>query len=416
MWTWIKLGGRNLLKNKRRSAFTVGAVALGFAAVNVFGGFTAYVYRGIEDGFIYAHANGHLTIFKKGFLEEGALDPASFLLSEEDLARIHEVCMEDPRVVLATPQLRISGMISNGKSSVIFLGVGRVPSDEIAIRRRAGGFVKLLRPFDGQELRDDTKQDVSAAPGLAEKLGLGLGSDAIVFAPTIDGQMNALDAHIVQLVDSPDEVLADKILIVPLEFARSLYDTTGADRMTVLIEHTRDTAAVREALDVRLAAAGLDVEIKTWQELRVSYFKIRNMFDVIFIFIFVIVFIIVLLSVVNTVGMAVVERTREIGTMRSLGLKRRGVLIMFAAESAVMALVGCVLGLALTLLAVFALDLAGPTWIPPTITRRVPLQVYLVPEYLLLSLLCLILLAMCTAVVPARRAARIDIVDALGHV
>jgi len=416
MLTWLKIGARNLLKNRRRSAFTVGAVALGFAAVNLFGGFTAYVYKGIEDGFIYAHANGHLTIYKEGFLTRGAQDPTAYLLTESELKTIRDVCRSDPRIKLVTPQLRIAGMISNGRASVIVMGYGRVPSDEAFIRKQVGGFVALLRPFDGQALRDDVVTEIGVSHELAKKMGFDLGSDAILVAPTVDGQMNALDANIVQFVDSPDEVLSDKIVAVPLGFAQLLYNTTSADRMTVLLNKTQETLTVRTQLQERLARAGVKADVRTWQEMRVSYFKIHDMFNVIFLFIFVIVFVIVLLSVVNTVSMAVLERTREIGTLRALGLKRRGVLIMFAAESAILAVLGSAVGFLVTVGCCAILDWVQPTWIPPTVTRRIPLQVFLVPGYLVLAFVCLMVLAVGAAVVPARRAARTRIVDALGHI
>ena len=57
-----------------------------------------------------------------------------------------------------------------------------------------------------------------------------------------------------------------------------------------------------------------------------------------------------------------------------------------------------------------------PTWVPPTVTKRVPLEIYIVPEYIVLSLVFLIILAIIAAVLPARRAARMSIIDALGHV
>ncbi|MCH5377485.1 MAG: FtsX-like permease family protein, partial [Planctomycetes bacterium] len=63
---------------------------------------------------------------------------------------------------------------------------------------------------------------------------------------------------------------------------------------------------------------------------------------------FAIVFVIVLQSVVNTIGMSVIERTRETGTLRALGLKRRGVRILFGAEAGALALFGCVIGMLLT--------------------------------------------------------------------
>jgi putative ABC transport system permease protein len=71
---------------------------------------------------------------------------------------------------------------------------------------------------------------------------------------------------------------------------------------------------------------------------------------------------------------------------------------------------------ALTLAAVLAMRMAKPTWIPPNISMRVPLEIWIVPEYMALSFVCLCLLAMLVAAIPARRAARLPIIDSLGHV
>ena len=85
MKTWIKIAFRNLLKNRRRSLFTILAIGLGFAAVNLFGGFTSYMFTNLEDSYIYAQANAHITIFKKDFLTKGKLDPVAFLLAQEEI-------------------------------------------------------------------------------------------------------------------------------------------------------------------------------------------------------------------------------------------------------------------------------------------------------------------------------------------
>ena len=69
--------------------------------------------------------------------------------------------------------------------------------------------------------------------------------------------------------------------------------------------------------------------------------------DMIFMFLFLIVFVIVIMSIVNTMGMAVLERTREIGTLRALGLKRKGVRTLFAMEGALIGFFGSILGLIL---------------------------------------------------------------------
>jgi putative ABC transport system permease protein len=416
MLTWVKIAARNLRKNSRRSLFTILAVGLGFAAVNVFGGFTAYIFNGLKLGYIYAQANGHLTVFKKGFLTMGKLDPASYLLSEAETHRIREVLEDLPQVSLVTTQLNFSGLLSNGDVSTIFVATGRVPSDIRAIRSQAPGIIGRIKLFNGKALEDDIVYGIGLSSGLAKSLGLGLGSDAIAMAPTTEGQINALDVEVFQLFESPAETLNDKLMLVPLTFAQSLSDTTSVDRVTVLLHDIEQTESVKAFLVNALAKRGLHVEVKSWQELAPFYTKVKDMFNIIFLFVFVIVFVIVVMSVVNTISMAVMERTIEIGTLRALGLKRRAIIKLFAIESALLGLFGSALGVCLTGISWLVVSMARPTWIPPPITRRVPLEVYIVPEFMVLSMTLLVFLSLIAAVVPARKAARMNIVDALGHV
>jgi putative ABC transport system permease protein len=416
MFTWVQIGLRNLYRNRRRSAFTVGAIAFGFAAINLFGGFTAYVFTGLEEGHIYAFGNGHLAVARTGNLSEGSGNQADTLLTDEEIRKVESIARTDSRILLVAPQLLFSGLLSNGQDSTIFIGMGRNPSQTRTIASHARGTVAQLKPYDGTPLDDAIPTHIGLSAGLAKRLGIERGGDVIAMAPTVNGQMNALDARVCQTFDAREEALADKVALTPLSFARELCDTTGANRLNILLTDTRHTETVRDSLARQLRDTGLNLEVISWQNLSLSYFKIRDMFQVIFSFLFTIVLIIVILSVVNTISMAVMERTREIGTLRALGLKQRGTIALFAIESALLALLGCAAGLLLTFLGWGGIRLLEPTWIPPTFTRRIPLEVYLVPEYQLLSLVFLVGLCVLAAVLPSRRAARMSIVDSLGHV
>jgi putative ABC transport system permease protein len=202
MLNWLQIGGRNLLRNKRRSAFTIGAVALGFAAVNLFGGFTSYVYRGLENTYVYAYGNGHLTLFREGYLQHGTLHPERYLLTSNDLAVIRAVLQADPRVRYSTEQLNIVGLLSNGRASTIAAAEGRVAADTRFFRDRGRDFIGSLKFYQGEELDDARPARVGVSHGLASLLSLTNGSEAILMGTTVDGQMNALDVQVAQLIDA----------------------------------------------------------------------------------------------------------------------------------------------------------------------------------------------------------------------
>lgn len=414
MMTWCKLGLRNLVRNARRSLVTVMAIGLGFLAVNTLGGFTAYIFTSLQDSYIFGEGNGHLTVFKAGFLDRGKLDPLPFLLDAAELAALRKVLAADPDVVLATPALHISGLLSNGKVSTIFVAAGRVPEDMRSIAARAPDPAGNGSRFDGLPLSTAKPYGIGVSRGLAQQLNLALGATAVAMAPTVGGQVNALDAQLLQLVDAPVEALEDKLAMVPLAFAQSLYDTASADRVTVLLRGEENTAAACVRLRAAFAQAGLALEVRTWQQMAPFYTKVKKMFNVIFLVTFLIVFLIVVMSVLNTVGMAVLERTREIGTLRALGLRRAGIVRLFAIESMLLGAFGSLFGMLLMLLLLYLVHLLQPTWVPPQITREVPLRIYLVAPYWLASVSLLLALSLAAAVFPARKAARKEITDALG--
>ena len=416
MLTWLKIGFLNLLQNRRRSLATLGAIAFGFAAINLLGGFTDYIFKSLEDTYIYAQSNGHISVFKKGFLEQGSLDPGKYLIGEKELASIIFQCEQEPEVVLATPQLNITGLVSNGTISTIMMASGKDPAATNRIGRLARGFTARLKLFEGSPFPDDAFAKAGISQGLADKLGLAPGSEIILMTSTIDGFMNAMDAEVIMTFDAAIEILNDLYVSIPLSFAQTIYETKGADRINILLKNGSYTLPLQKRLQKIFSAQGLATETLTWEQLQPSYLRIKNMFNVIFSFVFLIVLTIVALSLINTVSMAVVERTRETGTLRALGLKRSGVVKMFAAESAILASLGSLGGLFLTILGWALVLFMEPTWIPPTIPKEVPLEIHLVPWFLVFTAISMVGLAAGAAVIPARRAAQMSIIDALGHI
>ena len=94
MVAWIRFAFRNLLRNRRRSLYTMIAVAMGYAAINLFGGFTAYIFTNLRESFIYIEANGHLTIFK-------SVEAASQLLASSITDGFEPITMRNLRWVSA---------------------------------------------------------------------------------------------------------------------------------------------------------------------------------------------------------------------------------------------------------------------------------------------------------------------------
>jgi putative ABC transport system permease protein len=412
MKKWIKLAIRNILRNKRRSLVTLLAIGVGFAAISLFYGYVNNMYDGLRFSAIRGEGLGNLTINKAGWQEKGKLEPEKYMFSKAETEKIVKLVEEENGVVLATPQIQVTGIVSNGVTSTIFIAQGVVPRDDMTIK----GAWAAFRPVKGEGLNDKKPYGVEVAQDLARYLNLTAGKDGVVMTTTLGGQMNAMDMQAMGVYDSGSDATNDKYMRFTFDFAQSLLDTKMAERIVVLLDNWQKTGEMRSLLLAKLSKAGIACEIKTWNELSLFYSKVRGMMDMMFLFIFCIVLVIVVMSTVNTMGMAVLERTREIGTLRALGLKRRGVSTLFAMEGGLLGVFGSLIGVVLHTCVWTIIKTVSPTYTPPGISTPVPLIVNFVPEALLVLMCCLTVLSLMAAIVPARRGARQNIVNALGHV
>ena len=409
---WLTLAFRNILKSRRRTIVSLMAIGFGFAAIALFKGYIHNIYAGLRGSVIHGAGTGHLTVYAKGWEAHGKSDPQQYLLSKDTMAKITQIAEQTGHVVLVSPRLSISGLVSNGRTSTIFIATGVVPKHDKQIKGRFAAY----NPIAGKPLSQDLSYGVEMAQGLANLLGLKAGDDAVVMGTTLDGQMNALDLTINGTYNTGIADTNDKYIKVPLSYAQSFYDTQKADSMVILLDDWQQTNQVKQTLSANLAKAGVEVEIRTWKELSAFYNNVRTMFDMVFLFIFSIVFIIVVMSCTNTMGMAVVERTKEIGTLRALGLRRRGISLLFAAEGWLLGVSGCLFGLVLHTGVWALISLIKPSYIPPGNSSPVALVVDFLPKSLAGLLIFMTCLALVSAIVPARRAAKQNVVESLTHV
>ena len=168
------------------------------------------------------------------------------------------------------------------------------------------------------------------------------------------------------------------------------------------------------APDMAKKGGGSGLEIHTWAALS-PFSHIANMIDLLTVFIKIMLFTIVLVSVMNVMMMAVYERIREIGTISAIGTPPGRILSLFLSEGALLGLGGTLLGVAISLIAILALNV----W---KITFNFGMQQGLVlspsigaPDVLTISGM-VVVMSLLASLQPAWKASRMDPVKALGHV
>jgi putative ABC transport system permease protein len=244
-----------------------------------------------------------------------------------------------------------------------------------------------------------------------------------LLAANVHGAPNVASLRVVKAVNQGIKEFDDIYVGLHLPQAQRLVygaDTPQATAVVVQLQHTSQIPAARARLEELLTTTlkAEPLEIQDYETLNPFYGQANNLFAAIFGFMALLIGAIVLFTVSNTMSMAVVERTTEIGTLRAVGLRRSGVRRLFVCEGVLLGLIGALLGVVTALVLAWLINHSGLTWLPPGQVDRAPLAVRVWGETRLIvtSAAGLIVVAALSAWWPARRAAQMNIVEALRHV
>jgi putative ABC transport system permease protein len=404
----LALAWRNLVRQKRRSFLMIAVVGFGFAAFALAGGFIAQTFDALKEGTI--RSVGHLQVIDRRAV--GKAEEATLEFGIRDAKRARAIAASDPAVQAVLPRIDFVGLATNGAKSVPFLGVGVDPGPEAAATLASELVVS------GKYLSGDGDDGVVLGTGLASALNVKPGDRVTLLATTPDGSLNAVDGIVEGLVDVRIKELNDRYLAGGVGLvSRLLQSSETISKLVIFLKPRAREQEVAERLGKAFAAAGFPVAIRHWQELAVFYGQVRLLYIGIFGFVGAVLVVIVILSAAIVMTMAVTERTREIGTLRALGTRPAGILRMFLSEGVVIAAAGCAAGMVFALIVRAVLNASGIILPPPPgATHGMPIHVKLYPLAYAAGLAAMILTMTTASYFPARRAARIPIVDALAHV
>ena len=268
------------------------------------------------------------------------------------------------------------------------------------------------KPAGGKQPGGKLAAPVAAAPKARIELLAGHGR----------GSPNVAALSVLAAEDQGLKELDEVTVIVHLKQAQQLVFSRAAPRATsimVQLQHTDQMPLATERLKALLARVAPDqtLSVLDFETLNPFYTQTLGLFDTIFGFIFALIGGIVLFTVSNTMNAAVVERTTEIGTLRSVGLRQSGIRRLFVTEGLLLGGVGAVVGVLSALVLSFVVNRSGLTWLPPGGSEHLPLTVRVWGETRMIvgATIGLVLIGALSAWWPAYRAARLKIVDALRH-
>jgi putative ABC transport system permease protein len=465
----LLLALRNLLRNRRRSVMTLFAMIIGLVAVLLFGGYIRDINYALQTDFV--RLSGHLQIQHRDYFLYGSGNPSAYGI--RDYERILSIVKQDPvlapMLAVATPTLQFGGIAGNfaagvsrtawvngtvvedqqrmrewndyglrvlskhltlagtpPDSAVIGTGVARVLQLCTALAVPNCSSASAAEPAQGTALPDDIAALAAAQadPPAPAPTASGAAPTRIeILATNSRGAPNVTSVNVLRAEFQGIKELDDVYVALHLSQAQRLIFGAGQPQVTAIalqLRHTTQLPAARARLEHILATTlkGEPLEVIDYETLNPFYGQTLGMFAAIFGFISVLIGGIVLFTVGNTMSMAVVERTAEIGTLRAIGLRRGGIRAMFVTEGIVLGVIGALLGIVVAIAAAAVINRMGMTWTPPGRIEPVALAVRVAGEgrMMLTSAVGLIIVAALSAILPAARAARMNIVDALRHV
>lgn len=378
------------------------AVAFGVVALVLAGGFIEWGLWFGRDSVIHSQF-GHMQIVRKGYYENGIADPFNYLLPKQsqELTQI----MALPGVEVIGPRLSLSGLASLGDATISFIGNGVDATAEQDLSRS-------MTIREGQNLSPEDPKGIILGRGLAANLNAHVGDSIVLLTSPAHGGMKAVEVHVRGIFSTITKAYDDAALRVPIEMARTLLRVEGAHTWILLLKDTDLTE--QTSARVRQIIAGSNYQLLEWRELADFYNKTETLLLKQFSIVKTIIGIIIILSISNTMMMAVVERTGEIGTIMALGVRRRKVMQLFVAEGFVLGVVGATLGLlaGYTLAAIIStigIPMPPPPGMADGYTARILVSTRLAAESFGLATLTTLL----ASVYPAWKAARMEIVNAL---
>ena len=393
---------RNVTRQRRRSAVGIAAVAFGVIALLEAGGFIEWAMTGMREGTIHSRL-GHLQIVRQGYYESGFADPFEYLLP--DNSPVFEKLQGMPGVVVITPRLNFTGLVSIGDTTVSFIGEGMDPLKEEALNRST-----LITA--GKAMSSDDPAGVVVGEGLAANLGVKVGDRIVLLANTGHGGINGSEGTVRGFFSTATKAYDDAALRLPLPMAQKLLRVSGSHVWAILLNETSATQSQAAAMAPLLAPQKL--QLVPWYELADFYNKTAALFAKQVAFMKLIIGLIIVMCISNTLTMSVMERTAEIGTAMALGIKRRNILQQFIAEGLVIGVIGCVVGVIGGIALAKLISAIGiPMSPPPGLTRKLVGEILLTPQIVADAAVLAIVTSTLAAIYPAFKGARMIIVDAL---
>lgn len=419
--TSLRLGLRNLVRNRWRSGLTLAAVVVAVGlmvwSLSLYEGWIQAMVRGataVETAQVQVHTAGYVDQPRvyRGFPFDDGL-----------LASVRRV----PGVVAAAPRVELQGLVGHERRSQVARLLGVDP----ALERRATPVAEAVtrgRWFSADPPAYPAAREVVLGIGVARQLEVGPGDELVTFVEAADGSLGNELLRVVGVVDTGNTRVDRGTVYLHLSDAQRLGALEG--EIHELAIRTQDPSRARESAEAVAAAmgarAGLPGDgaapdealvVRPWQEVLPAVSQIIVVFRRSYWILYLLVYLLAAAGILNAQRMSALERQREFGVMMAIGMRPRRMFWTLLVEGAIVGAVGAVLGAAggaalSRYHEVHGLDLdlftdqAAFTYMGVAFSERI--HFVLTPENVVEPVVVMLVVALLSVLWPALRSARIE--------
>ena len=337
---WIKMGWRNLWRNRRRSLIELTSIA-GSIFLAVFmnnlavGSYSQMVNDGVRMG------SGHIGLYRSNYLELRKTEQT--IEAESLISTIEQV----PAVAAVYPRLHVPGLVRSSRDSRASMVIGM----DISREKDSNPILETKRIEKGELPSDDDNRGALMGAILAEELGLDVGKKFVVMTQGADGEIASRLFRITGLIRTNARMIDAGMVIIP---RKVLGDVIGkkdsAHEIAVMLNTHKIIKKTLPHLQ-EIARSQSDVDAFTWEKAMPEMANAIKMDHIGLQIIVAFLYLIVGIGTINTLLMSVMERSREFGVIRAIGLSKRHIRKIVFSEALVLSATGVVAGMLLAVVA-----------------------------------------------------------------
>ncbi|GAB5411650.1 MAG: hypothetical protein ChlgKO_07640 [Chlamydiales bacterium] len=331
---WLYLPFRNLFRNLRRTLAILLTIAMGAGALFSFDGFITGVLEQYREDTIHAQY-GYGQVNTKGYREKVYENPTRHWITNS--GEVEDFLLDLDGVTQVFPRVSFSALIKKGNTTVSGMGQGVEAEKEAE-------FFTSMNVEEGKLLSTE-RNGILLGRGLANSLDVHPGDTVKVVATSTSGLLNDARFVVTGIFHTGSVEFDSRVFRIQLRPAQRLVKTNRVEMISLELRDLADWDTVAKAIELRfpnLEATSFAVLDKIFYQHSVDWLKAQ--FGVVQI----IILAIVLLGIFNTVSTSVLERKQEIGNLRANGESVFSIMRLFLIESALLAIFGSLIGIALS--------------------------------------------------------------------